>query len=213
MFRNFGCILSPFTEVSAMHKWTAGPTNFSATFVWIDPASVVAGSYEVKIETGDVDTSSLILHHKPSFRRPLRPGAWRLLLMYSWEIVAETRFLVTPLLFNNGKEVGAEQASFLHDGPAPRYVDHNFTAIENFLGLRQKQASQMRLASTNSRRFGKDLRQWMENLVSEFWTIQEICFLREHDKPCPSAQIEACSDSPWSSYFPDPKSEIQITIT
>lgn len=195
-----------------MHKWTQGQSNFSVTFVWIDPASIVAGSYEVKVDAGEADSSWLILHHKPAFRRPLRPGAWRLLLMYNWEIVAETQFLVIPLIYYNGKLVGTGQAKFLHEGPAPKYVDHNFTAIENFLGLKQKQASHLRLAATNARRFGKDLHQWTENLVSEFWTIQEICLLGKENLQCPSVQI-ACSSTPWSSHSPDVKSEIQVTVT
>lgn len=52
MFRNFGKILGPFSDVGLIHKWGTGE-QFSATFVWIDPTNTVAGSYEVKIDAGN----------------------------------------------------------------------------------------------------------------------------------------------------------------
>lgn len=201
-------MLSPFSEIAALHKWSKGPTNFTATFIWIDPAAKVAGSYEVKIETGETEASWLILHHKPSFHRPLRPGVWKLLLMYNWETIAETRFIVLPLVYYNGKQVTNDQVKFLHDGPAQGYVDHNFTAIETLLGLKDEQATLARVASVNSRRFGKDLLQWLERLVSEFWTIQDMCIIDNAGLPCRTAQLDSCHTIQWSSRFPDPKADI-----
>lgn len=44
--------MGPFSEPGLIHKWGPG-TQFSATFVWVDPTNTVAGSYEVKIESGN----------------------------------------------------------------------------------------------------------------------------------------------------------------
>lgn len=60
MFRNFGRILGPFSELGLIHKWGPGE-QFSATFVWIDPTNTVAGSYEVKIDVGNQVGSSLYI--------------------------------------------------------------------------------------------------------------------------------------------------------
>lgn len=43
--------MGPFSEPGLIHKWGPG-AQFSATFVWVDPTNTVAGSYEVKIESG-----------------------------------------------------------------------------------------------------------------------------------------------------------------
>lgn len=52
VFRNFGRIMGPFSDPGLIHKWGPG-SQFSATFVWVDPTNTVAGSYEVKIEAGN----------------------------------------------------------------------------------------------------------------------------------------------------------------
>lgn len=53
LFRNYGQMLSPFSEPCLFHKWDEGEA-FAATFVWVDPANIVAGSFEVKVDTGTV---------------------------------------------------------------------------------------------------------------------------------------------------------------
>ena len=93
IFRNFGGVLGPLDEPAAVQKWVRGP-NLTATVVWIDPAHVVAASYEV-----GVDADAEYTQYKPPLQRPLRPGAWTVRLLRRWERVAEVRFLVLPLAF------------------------------------------------------------------------------------------------------------------
>ncbi|XP_067140474.1 xylosyltransferase 1-like isoform X2 [Centruroides vittatus] len=207
VFRNFGSILGPFSEPGAVHKWGPGQA-FSATFVWVDSTNTVAGSYEVKIETG-----VQVLYHKPIFRQPLRPGIWTLQLLYNWVIVAEAQFLVTPLSYYNGHKVGSEQAKFLHNGPGQRYVDHDFSSVEILLGYTNK-STVLRQASANSRRYGKDLEEWIDSLVAQFWTVQNTCFLAQPQHPtggavCLRLDLDPCHMTTWSSRSPDPKSDIR----
>ncbi|XP_015918377.2 xylosyltransferase oxt isoform X1 [Parasteatoda tepidariorum] len=206
VFRNFGRILGPFSEPGLIHKWGPG-TSFSATFVWVDPTNSVAGSYEVKIESGNQ-----ILYHKPVFRTPLRPGAWTLKLLYEWELVAETRFLVTPLSVYNGQEVSSEQVKFLHNGPGQPYVDHDFSNVETLLGFTNK-STQLRQALANSRRFGRDLKEWTDMLVGNFWSTQDTCFIHQPQHPtggavCHDLDLDPCHLTSWSSLAEDPKSII-----
>ncbi|KAG8188510.1 hypothetical protein JTE90_008075 [Oedothorax gibbosus] len=207
VFRNFGRILGPFSDIGLIHKWGAGE-QFSATFVWIDPTNTVAGSYEVKIDAGNQ-----ILYHKPTFRQPLRPGTWSLKLLYEWELVAETLFLIVPLSVYNGHPVSSEQVKFLHNGPGQPYVDHDFTNVEALLGFTNK-TTQLRQALSNSRRYNKDLREWSDTLVSNFWSVQETCFVSQPQHPtggtlCLDLDLKACHMTTWSSHADDPKSVIR----
>ncbi|GBM80770.1 Xylosyltransferase oxt [Araneus ventricosus] len=207
VFRNFGRILGPFSDVGLIHRWGPG-TQFSATFVWVDPTNTVAGSYEVKIEAGNQ-----VLYHKPTFRQPLRPGTWSLKLLYEWELVAETFFLIIPLSVYNGHEVSSEQVKFLHNGPGQPYVDHDFSNVEALLGYANKSV-QARQALSNSRRYGKDLKEWTDTLVSSFWSVQDTCFVNQPLHPsggalCLDLELDPCHLASWSSHADDPKSTIR----
>lgn len=91
IFRNFGGVIGPLNEPLAVQKWARGP-NLTATIVWIDPALVVAASYDITV---DVDAE--YTQYKPPLQRPLRPGTWTVRVLKQWERVAEVRFLVMPL--------------------------------------------------------------------------------------------------------------------
>lgn len=90
-------MIGPLNEPLAVQKWARGP-NLTATIVWIDPALVVAASYDITV---DVDAE--YTQYKPPLQRPLRPGTWTVRVLKQWERVAEVRFLVMPLTFKDKK--------------------------------------------------------------------------------------------------------------
>lgn len=89
--------MGPLDEPVAVQKWARGP-NLTATIVWIDPAHIVAASYDISI-----DVEAEFTQYKPPLQRPLRPGVWTVRVLRLWERVAEARFLVMPLAFK-GRE-------------------------------------------------------------------------------------------------------------
>ena len=95
IFRNFGGVIGPLDEPLAVQNWARGP-NLTATIVWLDPALVVAASYDITV---DVDAE--YTQYKPPLQRPLRPGTWTVRVLKQWERVAEVRFLVMPLTFKD----------------------------------------------------------------------------------------------------------------
>lgn len=128
-------------------------------------------------------------------------------------MVAETLFLVVPLSVYNSHPVSSEQVKFLHNGPGQPYVDHDFTNVEALLGFTNKSA-QLRQALSNSRRYGRDLREWSDSLVSNFWSIQDTCFVNQPQHPtggamCLDLELESCRSTSWSSHAEDPKSVIK----
>lgn len=86
--------MGPFDEPVAMQKWSRGP-NLTATVVWIDPAYVIAASYDIT-----VDAETEFTQYKPPLNRPLRPGTWTIRLLQFWEPLGENQFLVVPQTFN-----------------------------------------------------------------------------------------------------------------
>ncbi|CAG2159896.1 unnamed protein product, partial [Oppiella nova] len=209
IFRNFGCILGPFAQPVAMHKWQhLKGEPLGTTFVWVDPINTVAASYEVKVEANA--TSDQPLLQRPQLNTPLRPGVWRLIVLHKWIVIAEHKFLVTPLLFHNKTKVNKDYAKHLHSGPQRTYTSHNFSAIEMFLGL--KNSVDTTNGIKNSRKSGDHLLTWIHDLYSQFWFTQRMCYIpattsRGLDIDC-GLHLLPCHSTDWSPRSPDPKSDI-----
>lgn len=203
IFRNFGCILSPFSDIILLHQWNQGPENFTVTLVYIDPAEVIVGVFDVPINSPrTLDRTHLYLSHKPSFNQPLRPGIWRLVMIYKEMIVADTKFLITPLFYYNLREVTVDQIKLVNEGPTvattvttSKILEHHplsnvmdkngmnvasgFEYLEKLIGITAEDKKQAFLMSlTNSKRIGIDLRNWIQSLTAKFWTIRNICIIK-----------------------------------
>lgn len=209
LFRNLGQIIGPRSEPCLLHKWGEGEA-FTATFIWVDPMSTVAGSFEVKVDAGTHTN-----FHKPNFLQPLIPGKWTVKLMHEWETVAETKFLVVPLSHVGTKEIDPQQSKLLNGGSKKRkYVDHNFTSIERLLGYDDDESRRLSESfRANGELRGKDLLDWIDVLVSQFYSIQDTCYVQavskaSTDPACPSVVLDTCHSVGWSSRYPDPKSVI-----
>lgn len=212
IFRNYGCILSPFSEIVLLHQWKTGTENFTVTFTYIDPTESVIGVFDVLISTPHIkERSHLYFNHRPSFNQPLRPGIWRLVMIYNEKVVAETQFLISPLLYYNSREVSIDQIKLLNDGPtvatavtASKILENHWTSpspvnfpqtksessrvsvgfehLEGLIGITSESKKQgFRAAVANSKRIGVDLRNWIESLTAHFWTIRNICIIRGDD--------------------------------
>lgn len=183
-----------------MTKWTQG-SEFTLTIVYLDPALTVAASFDVLIKSEE--TYSV---HKPVFNKPLRPGVWTVRLIYSWELVAETRFLVTPLLYYNQQVMPDEVAVRIHSGPDGLYTDRDFHSFHAVLQVVDTLRAE-REAAANAAKTGEELRAWVTQLVQADWTVSDTCFVGDSvPSSCPG--IKPCDKTTWSSYYPDPKSEV-----
>lgn len=212
IFRNFACTLHPFSEIGVNHKWSSdGKTNFSVSFVWIDPVEHVAGSFEVQIEwphQAKNNQQTITLYHKPNFNHPLRPGTWKLSILYKWKPILEMKFLVLPYIFEKGLFLDKTSASNLHNGPvAGKYLDHNFTAVERLLKLRTNPSTLDSQAIRNSQKTNGQLIDWSLELLENFWTIYDVCLVNKLST-CQRAKINSCQSTPWSSFYPDLKSKL-----
>ena len=210
IFRNYGCILSPFSDIVLLHQWASGPENLTVTLVYIDPTESIIGVFDALVSSQRVnERSHLYFSHKPSFKQPLRPGIWRLIMIHKEKVVAETRFLITPLFYYNMKEVSMDQIKIVNDGPtvattvtASKMLEKLPSTIpvrasdpliestlvsgigflENLIGITaESKKTAFRTAVTNSRRIGTDLRHWIESLSAHFWTIRNLCIIKSDE--------------------------------
>ncbi|XP_047428538.1 xylosyltransferase 2 [Mugil cephalus] len=198
IFRNFGGVIGPMDEPLAVQKWARGP-NLTATIVWIDPALVVAASYDITV---DVDAE--YTQYKPPLQHPLRPGTWTVRVLKQWERMAEVRFLVTPLTFNNKEPLRKEEDSWLHGGPPGNlYLEQSFQQLSSVLKLPPQEPA-LQLARRNARLVGEALEAWVDGSVGTFWVIGDLCATQTSS--CPA--LGGCAETTWSSLSPDPKSEL-----
>ncbi|KAL0198574.1 hypothetical protein M9458_007114, partial [Cirrhinus mrigala] len=198
IFRNFGGVMGPLDEPVAVQKWARGP-NLTATIVWIDPAHIVAASYDISI-----DVEAEFTQYKPPLQRPLRPGVWTVRVLRLWERVAEARFLVMPLAFKGREPLRAEDHGWVHGGPPGNvYLEQSFQQLANVLKLPPSEPA-LQEAQKKTTLVGKPLEAWVDSSVRAFWVTGDLC--SEQTSSCPT--IGLCTKTSWSSLSPDPKSEL-----
>ncbi|XP_021352699.1 xylosyltransferase 1-like [Mizuhopecten yessoensis] len=200
IFRNYAQLLGPYSDLVLRHVWGQG-MEFTVSVAWIDPANVIAASYEVTVPKSSIE---YIGNHKPQLSVPLRPGVWTVKLMHHWTVLAETKFLVIPLIMMNGQPINPVESELSHGGPQEFYASKDFSEFRNVLKINASDAF-INDALFNSKKTGAALESWIDLLTQKFWSIQSTCSVNaEH---CP--QIDLCDTTSWSSRSPDPKSEIR----
>uniref|UniRef100_A0A8I3N3Y3 Xylosyltransferase 1 n=1 Tax=Canis lupus familiaris TaxID=9615 RepID=A0A8I3N3Y3_CANLF len=198
LFRNFGGLLGPMDEPVGMQKWGKGP-NVTVTVIWVDPVNIIAATYDILIES-----TAEFTHYKPPLNLPLRPGVWTVKILHHWVPVAETKFLVAPLTFSNRQPIKPEEALKLHNGPLrSAYMEQSFQSLNPVLSLPISPA-QVEQARRNAGSTGATLEHWLDSLVGGTWTAMDIC--ATGPTACPVMQT--CTHTAWSSFSPDPKSEL-----
>nr|XP_018901650.1 PREDICTED: xylosyltransferase oxt [Bemisia tabaci] len=203
MSRDFMQVIGPFSEPHAIYQWISGKDHVNLTFLWLDPTNTLAEASYVYM-----DESASISFTKPVLKTPLLPGVWQVKVVLNSQIVAQTEFFVTPLEFVGGQIISQQQTSFLHNGPSQSYkVKHE--DWKHILGDKDSDSANTldRKAVINSRRFGLDLRQWIDSLVTRFYSVIKSCSVNLLNvSNCEPKEI--CSATLWSTFAVDPKSQI-----
>ena len=200
IFRNYAGFIGPNSEVALAHVWGYG-TEGMVTFAWIDPAGDVASYQDVRI-----GKESLVEVHKPRIKTPLRPGIWTIKVLHVLRIVVEVKFLVLPFATIDGVPITEEQVTKFHNGPSVPYTQADLNDFQEKLKVSRLEELQSK-AVINGKKFGKDLLTWIDELTMEFWTAHDTCSMEDLGSNCP--ELNLCSETSWSSFSPDPKSEIK----
>ncbi|KAF5269987.1 hypothetical protein FQR65_LT05786 [Abscondita terminalis] len=203
-FRNFAQIMGPYSEPTLLFEFNSSPEvsakSTNVSFLWIDPVGRLVDLYDTSI-----DDNYAIGHIKPALKQPLLPGAWRVKLIYK-HVLAEIKFLITPLEFFSGNVVSQKQVSFIHSGSD---VIKEFDSYwEKFLPNSFDRETLFSKSIADSKRFGTDLQDWIDSLVNKFFTISDSCIVTNASGVCGN-NLKICSETNWSSLAPDPKSSLE----
>lgn len=203
--RNFLKIMSPYSDPNFVYHFNTHKTAkvYNISCLWINPAG-----YLEEVTDISVDESSLIGNAKSNLKQPILPGVWTLKLAYKTATLATVKFLVVPLQYLSGNPVSPAQVDFLH-GHSLHYVKKKFPgSFDAFLPAAEERQVMENAAVANAKRFDADLDEWIDSLVHKFYSIEKLCVVnRERMNVC-GHNLDACVETSWSSYAPDPKSAI-----
>ncbi|CAG4950162.1 unnamed protein product [Colias eurytheme] len=207
-FRNLGNILGPFSDPVLLYQFSTNKPSGNLTVLWLDPAGILAD-----INIIYRDETNLTNFIKPTIRHPLLPGIWKVGLFDQSNLIAVTKFLITPLEFFSGKEVTHQETSLIHSGSQNSYRNLTNVKPPKFLPSKEDTLLLEELSNSNIKRISDDLREWIDNLSYEFYSILGSCvsFLDENIKEtyiCGKYKFEPCELTEWSSLSPDPKGSI-----
>ncbi|XP_050534829.1 xylosyltransferase oxt isoform X2 [Daktulosphaira vitifoliae] len=200
MSYDFIHLISPHTEPILIHQWAVGDYSFSVKFIWVNPYGEIAN-----VTSGNIDESTMITFVKPILKGPLEKGIWTVLMIFDNKTVAFTRFLVTPLQLSKNLPMSSSYTSFIKK---EQLYDENVQKwghlIENF-NRTYKFETKSRFYD-NSR---TKLTNWIDSLVIKTYNILETCSVltSESIDNC-GIKMSLCSKTLWSSFSPDPKSDI-----
>lgn len=211
IFRNLGSILGPLSEPNLLYRFAPHfDKQFeNLTVLWMDPAGLIADINYIHLEE-----NNLTNFVKPTLKVPLLPGVWKVGLFESKSnLIALTKFLITPLQYFSGKELSHQEANIIHSGSQSAYKNFTYIKPINFLPGPDDSLLLQKISSSNTKRIQQDLREWIDGLTSEFYNVLGSCVAPTSNSPdksfiCGKHSFEYCKSTEWSSLSPDPKGSI-----
>ncbi|XP_050427984.1 xylosyltransferase oxt isoform X2 [Adelges cooleyi] len=201
MSHDFIHLIGPHTEPVLIHQWALGDFSFSITFLWLNPYGELANVTSVNIEE-----SALITFGKPVLQMPLEQGIWTVLLIYENKTVAYTQFLVTSLQSSRNKPMFSSHTRFFNKD---QKHEKNVKDWENLIQLFNN-TNKFDTKSKSNDHIKIKLTSWIDSLMIKFYNIIDTCMVvpRRSVHNCELKELIPCSETSWSSYSPDPKSDI-----
>ena len=182
MFRNYGGILGVHDHPVAALWLTIGRFGH-VTIVWENPIGNVVERHEMKL-----DPTSIVTFHKPSFENPIMPGVWKVWVEIDSKVYISQSFLITPVSYNKNRPL---DNPVVVNGKRIESSEPGNSDVERYTRWRN-----------NVVKTGKDLTDWIDELVDWFWSVQGVC----STTICPG--MDLCDETSWSSFYSDPKSEL-----
>ncbi|XP_059620080.1 xylosyltransferase oxt [Phlebotomus argentipes] len=201
--RNYPRALGPQSEPVLIFRLAASDNHtalVNLTAIWLDPTGNLADTSELHIEDASGASVNFV---KGNLRKPLLPGVWTVKLILKKTTVAICRFLIVPMQFHDGEEVAVEDARRINRGTISESLHVSSEWISHVQSAAERAPLELK-ARENAEKTGRELAQWIDNLVSQFFILREMC--SRHAIPQLS-YVEKCEDTAWSSAAPDPKSD------
>lgn len=188
-------------NLTVVQTWEGGEA-VDIILLLTDPLGYITFETDVKIPKGMDNT----VVTKVDLPKPMIPGQWKAKVVYANSLVAEASFLILPEIYTQrtfskkilidyrlGTYVASMEAT-------ERSVHYNLlTADDKF--YKTVDELQTYISSTQSQ-----LLDWLDSLVLNFWTPDAACSV-DYKTDCDV--ITLCNSTSWSSFSPDPKSELK----
>ena len=188
IFRNYGGILGAWDDPVIAIRLNPGKAG-ELSIVWDDPTGARVKTQNVKVESG-----WFVTFHKLKFDRPIRPGVWNTRLeLLDGTAVMETQFLVVPLTHERMKPL--ENPPSVNAARTTSSVQSPVSESQEFSQWKE-----------NVLKTGESLEEWLDKLVADSWNMEGLCRTDADKDNC--GFIRDCSTTDWSTYSPDPKSEL-----
>jgi hypothetical protein len=122
-------------------------------------------------------------------------------------VSSKVPFLVTPLLPVTSELQNSQYLKRLHQPGFSQSQDNDDIVDVDRLDNEELILAQ---AKRNAEKEGEELRSWISDLASSFYTIEAICGVTfPKDLPSPKFKLlPKCSESEWSTQYPDEKSKV-----
>ena len=192
-----GGILGAWDEPVAALRLKGGSPG-EVNIIWDDPVGERVSTYTMKLEA-----SWFVSFHKPKVERPIRPGLWTVKVTLPPKdggmVLMQNQFLVVPITHENRRPLS---------DPLAVNAKRTVTIKPN---MDPKLFAQWR---SNVSKTGAQLESWMDSMVARHWTTEGYCRTTSREgegadpPPKGCSWIPDCMSTSWSSFSPDPKSEI-----
>lgn len=116
----------------------------------------------------------------PVLSHPLLPGVWSVICVSNGHLVAKEQFLVNPI---GGREIHSASSTIIHTD----------SSLEKFI-QQDKLSGKDNVIDSDSR---------AAEFVKQFYIVVDKC-----SKDDIQDNLNKCSETEWSSFYPDPKSQI-----
>lgn len=203
IFRDYGQFLvSKTVNLTVVQEWKGG-LALNVTLVLVDPLGRLAYVHDVNIPQGNDN----YVVTKIYLDKLLLPGEWAAKLVYREALVAKTSFLVLPDIYHKRVYDGS---SLLAYDMSP----YNVPYPTEKMVLLQKVVDELEVVHPTIEELKQTLHgshssilAWIDDLVIRFWKPNAVCSLVKQST-CDILPI--CNTTTWSSFSPDPKSEIGL---
>lgn len=174
-------------------------STYNLTVLWLNPAGQLNDISDLYVDAST--QSAAVSFAKSNLKTPLLPGIWTAKLVTKKALIAQCNFLIIPKMHPNSnhswdswnesrkKKVDAQWETFLPEEADQRLMEER--AIGNAKLVEDEQIA------------------WINRLTSKFFVIQDLCVVSEVDGNL--QRLPRCRDTSWSSFAPDPKSEIFVS--
>ncbi|CAK8682353.1 unnamed protein product [Clavelina lepadiformis] len=219
--RDWRGVIGPNDEPRLVARWRKSDEDFVVTIVVVDPLNVVADYNDFRTPSKAAGVTETPL----SLRKPLRPGRWvvRFYVQRQFQqVCAEVDFYVTPLEFVEGRAGDTKLSEYnrgVEDDGQLNAANRNLYSVRTTLSLTKDLQAARDLVSSSLSLMGTKLHSWVDGILGSMWQAKDVCLISTSPESWQKSQPGGCDqrhDSApnlchnmnWSSFSPDPKSEL-----